>query len=78
MRSRLPEMAQVAKRLRPYFETVIAGFVHGIKLGLVEAINGKITRLRASAHGFRDREYFKLKIFQRCSLPHNPWARIVL
>jgi transposase len=68
----------VAKRLRPYFDTVIAGFMHGIKLGLVEAINGKIARLRAAAHGFSNREYFKLKIFQRCSLPHNPWARIVL
>jgi transposase len=78
MRSRLPEFAKVAKRLRPYFDTVIAGFMHGIKLGLVEAINGKIARLRAAAHGFSNREYFKLKIFQRCSLPHNPWARIVL
>ena len=55
-----------------YYDNVIAGFMHGIKLGLVEAINGKIARLRAAAHGFSDREYFKLKIFQRCSLPHNP------
>src|SRR5439155_1377516 len=30
------------------------------------------------ARGYRDPEYFKLKIFQRCGLPHNPWARIVL
>lgn len=78
VRSRLPEMVQVAKRLRPHFESVIAGFVHGVKLGLVEATNGKIVSLRAAAHGFRDRAYFKLKIFQRCSLPDNPWARIVL
>jgi hypothetical protein len=72
VRSRLPEMANVAKRLRPYFDNVIAGFMHGIKLGLVEAINGNVARPRAAAHGFSDREYFKLKIFQRCSLPHNP------
>lgn len=78
VRSRLPEMVKVARRLRPYFDTVIAGFVHAVKLGLVEATNGKIARLRAAAHGFRDRAYFKLKIFQRCSLPDNPWARIVL
>jgi hypothetical protein len=26
----------------------------------------------------RDPEYFKLKIFQRCSLPDNPWAKVVL
>jgi transposase len=78
VRSRLPEMVKVARRLRPYFENFIAGFVYGIKLGLVEAINGKIARLRAAAHGFSNREYFKLKIFQRCSLPQNPWARMVL
>jgi hypothetical protein len=45
---------------------------------LVEETNGKIVDLRRDAHGYRDREYFKLKIFQRCSLPSNPWAHIVL
>ena len=47
-------------------------------LGLCESINSKIGVLRFQARGYRDPEYFKLKIFQRCSLPDNPWARIVL
>jgi hypothetical protein len=34
--------------------------------------------LRREARGFRDPEYFKLKIFQRCSLPSNPWADVAL
>ena len=47
-------------------------------MGLVESINSKIAALRVQARGYRDPEYFKLKIFQRCSLPDNPWAAIVL
>ena len=47
-------------------------------MGLVESVNSKIAALRVQARGYRDPEYFKLKIFQRCSLPTNPWADIVL
>jgi hypothetical protein len=34
--------------------------------------------LRFQARGYRDPEYFKLKILQRCGLAYNPWAKIVL
>ena len=78
VRCRVPEIAVVARRLKPYFENVIAGYTHAVQLGRVESVNSKITQLRRSARGYSDREYFKLKILQRCSLPHNPWARIVL
>lgn len=78
VRSRLPEMAAVGRRLRPHLDKVVAGFDSGVKLGLVEATNGKVALLRREARGFRDPEYFKLKIFQRCSLPSNPWADVAL
>ena len=68
----------MAKRLKKHIESVIAGSRYGVKLGLVESINSKIAILRAQARGYRDPEYFKLKIFQRCGLPDNPWARIIL
>jgi transposase len=74
----LPEVVRVADRLEPHLEAVVAGHRHDIKLGLVEAINSKIGALRVQARGYRDPEYFKLKIFQRCGLPDNPWAAIVL
>lgn len=74
----IEEIIKVALRLEPHLESVVAGHRHGLKLGLVESINSKIAILRAQARGYRDPEYFKLKIFQRCSLPDNPWARIVL
>ena len=61
-----------------HLDAVIAGHQHDVPLGLAEAINSKIAVLRFQARGYRDPEYFKLKIFQRCTLPDNPWARIVL
>ena len=76
--SGLKEFAPVALRLATHLDAVIAGHQHDVPLGLVEAINSKIAALRTQARGYRDPEYFKLKIFQRCSLPDNPWARIVL
>ena len=73
-----PEFQPVALRLATHLDAVIAGHQHDVPLGLVEAINSKIAALRHQARGYRDPEYFKLKIFQRCSLPDNPWAQIVL
>ena len=72
------ELIRVGQRLARHLDAVVAGHEHNVPLGLAESINSKIAALRFQARGYRDPEYFKLKIFQRCSLPHNPWARIVL
>ena len=72
------ELVQVGHRLARHLDAVIAGHQFDVPLGLAESINSKIAVLRFQARGYRDPEYFKLKIFQRCGLPHNPWARIVL
>ena len=74
----LQELIKVALRLSAHLDAVVAGHEHDVPLGLCEAINSKIAALRYQARGYRDPEYFKLKIFQRCSLPDNPWAQIVL
>ena len=74
----LPELRKVANRLEPHLESIVAGHQHKLRMGLVESINSKIAALRVQARGYRDPEYFKLKIYQRCSLPDNPWAEIVL
>ena len=76
--AQLPEFQKVAERLATHLDAVIAGHQHDLPLGPAESINSKIGVLRFQARGYRDPEYFKLKIFQRCSLPDNPWARIVL
>src|SRR5207248_7405486 len=74
----LPEFKKVAHRLADHLDAVIAGHQHHVPLGLAESRNSQIAALRFQARGYRDPEYFKLKILQRCGLPHNPWARIVL
>lgn len=78
MGSGLAELARVAHRIANHLDAVIAGHEHDVPLGLAEATNSRIAALRFQARGYRDPEYFKLKILQRCGLPHNPWARIVL
>ena len=74
----LVETRTIADRLEPHIDSVIDGHRHRLRMGLVESVNSKIAALRVQARGYRDPEYFKLKIFQRCSLPDNPWAEIVL
>jgi transposase len=78
IRSRLRPLVQVGYRLRENLEKLIGGFEHPIRMGLIESINGKIGQLRRQARGYRDPEYFKLKIYQRCSLHNDPWAQIIL
>jgi transposase len=73
-----PEFAKVATRLTQHEDKVVDGFLPGMKMGIVEAINGKVALLRWRARGYRIVNYFKLKIFQACSLGHNPWASVIL
>lgn len=78
VRSRIEPMKKVGRRLREHLDKLIGGFEHAIKMGLVEAINGKIAQLRRRAHGYRDPEYFMLKIYQACSIHEDPFGQIVL
>lgn len=72
------ELATVATRLLTHFDMLAAGFGAGVRLGFVEAINGKIALIRRESRGIRNLQHFRFKIYQRCSLPRNPWAVIIL
>ena len=72
------ELVRVATRLITHFDMLAAGFNAGVRLGLVEAINGKIALIRRESRGIRNQQHFRFKIYQRCSLPKNPWAGIIL
>jgi transposase len=72
------ELIKVAKRLINHMEKVEAGFTANVKLGFVEAINGKIAMIRRQSRGISNQDHFRFKIYQRCSLPNDPWANIVL
>lgn len=73
------ELLPVARRIRGSIDRIVARyeFPH-LPMGLVEATNGIIAHLRRQARGYRKPEYFKLKIFQRCSLEHDPWRETIL
>lgn len=77
-RKAAPEFEPVAERLTLHEDKVVDGFHPSMRFGIAEAINGKIAQLRRQARGYRNVEYFKLKIFQACSLEFNPWATVTL
>ena len=51
-----------AKTLAGYRSGILAWFDHPISTGPLEGTNNKIKTLKRQAYGFRDLEYFKLKI----------------
>ena len=60
----LPEMAAMAKTVRRHFSGILAFWRHGgLTNASQEGFNNKIRWLIGQAYGFRDYEYFRLKIF---------------
>ena len=51
-----------AKTLATYRRGILAWFRHPISTGPLEGLNNKIKTLKRQAYGFRDQQYFKLKI----------------
>jgi transposase len=57
--------------LKNYFNGVITYFKYRITNSIAEGINNKIKVLKRMAYGYRDHEYFKLKILRRCGYLKN-------
>lgn len=77
--SKIRELKTVSRRIRESLERIVPRYQHtDIPMGLVEATNRTIGELRRQAHGFRNIAYYKLKIYQRCSLTNDPWKDINL
>ena len=60
--SEIPEMTAFAKTLRNYWQEVLNFYGAAITSGPLEGLNNKIKTLKRQSYGFRDQEYFKLKI----------------
>ena len=60
--SQIPEMITFAKTLRQYWPQILGYYVCEITSGPLEGLNNKIKTLKRQSYGFRDQEYFKLKI----------------
>ena len=64
--SGLTQFDRVVKTIRTYFYGIENYFTHRITNGGAEGINNKINVIKRMAYGYRDLEYFKLKILQSC------------
>lgn len=63
MESGIKQLVRVGKTLALYRSLVLNYFKHRITCGKIEGINNKIKTLKRQAYGFRDEEYFKLRLF---------------
>lgn len=59
-----------AKRLHGYWHGIVARCRHPLNTSIVEGINNTIKVIKRRAYGYRDEEYFFLKI--RAAFPGNP------
>jgi transposase len=56
------ELLRMAKTVSEHRDGILAYFTHRITSGPLEGVNNKIKVLKRMAYGFRDNEFFKLKI----------------
>ena len=70
VRSRIKPLVQFAKKLKGYLAGILAHCRWRIHTSLIEGINNKIKVIKRMAYGFRDDEYFFLKI--RAAFPGIP------
>lgn len=70
IRSRIEPLKTFARRLKERIEGVLAHCRWPLHTSLLEGINNKIKVMKRMAYGFRDDEYFFLKI--RAAFPGNP------
>jgi transposase len=61
--SEIEQLARTARTLLYHFKGLLSYFEHGIDNGKAEGINNKIKVLKRQAYGFRDQEYFKLRLY---------------
>lgn len=69
LRSRIPPLVRFAKRLKLYLHGILAHCRWPLHTGIIEGINNRIKVIKRMAYGFRDQEYFFLKI--RAAFPGN-------
>ncbi|WP_374609627.1 transposase, partial [Thermomonas sp.] len=68
--SQIPALMQFARRLKGYWRGIISRVRWPMHTGQLEGINNKIKVIKRMAYGYRDSEYFFLKI--KAAFPGNP------
>jgi transposase len=59
----LAPFTRIAKTLAAHAQFLLSWFKHRISTGPLEGLNNKIKVLKRQAYGFRDIEYFKLRLY---------------
>ena len=70
MESKIPHLMLFATRLQVYLQGILNHCLWQLHTGILEGINNKIKVIKRMAYGFRDHEYFFLKI--RAAFPGIP------
>jgi transposase len=70
LESAIPPLVAFARKLEKYLSGILAHARWPLHTSLLEGINNKIKVIKRMAYGFRDDEYFFLKI--RAAFPGNP------
>ena len=60
--SKIPMLTKFANTLSAHRTGILAYFDHRISTGPLEGTNNKIKTMKRQAYGYRDMEFFKLKI----------------
>lgn len=60
--SKLKPLIAFARKLKPYLRGIIASAKYPLNTSVLEGMNNKIKVIKRTAYGFRDTEYFFLKI----------------
>ena len=68
--SRIPALMQFARRLQGYWRGIVSRVRWPMHTGQLEGINNKIKVIKRMAYGYRDSNYFFLKI--KAAFPGNP------
>jgi transposase len=65
------ELAKAGRTFLRYWEGLTNYFKHKITNGKTEGINNKIKTMKRQAYGFRDMEYFKLRLYNLHTVNHS-------
>lgn len=60
--SSIQPLQDFARKLKPYLHGIVASAIHPLHTSRLEGINNKIKVIKRMAYGYRDTEYFFLKI----------------
>ena len=60
--SKIPQLQKMAMTILAYKRGILAWYDYYISTGKIEGINNKIKTMKRQAYGYRDQEFFELKI----------------